>query len=356
MHGVLLPGGREVTLADLPDPDPGPGQVLVRPRASGICGSDVRAIYREHLGTGPEAYRGVVAGHEPCGDVLRVGPGAGRLRPGDRVVVYHISGCGQCDDCRRGYQISCTAPQRAAYGWQRDGGHAELLLADERDLLALPEPLSYLDGACVACGGGTAYEALRRAGVDGRDEVLVTGLGPVGLMTGLLARALGASRVVGTDVSAERREVAERLGAVDVAVDAVDPAALEGALPDGADVAVDCSGSTAARTTAVRSVRRWGRVVLVGEGGRLEVDASEDLLHRAVTVVGSWVTSTVRMGELLWLMARQGVHLDVVVTDVFELAEAGAAYQVADGGRSGKVAVVQGPWPPAADGSDEEEA
>lgn len=349
MKGVLLPGGSRVELLDLPDPLPGHGQVLVRPRASTICGSDVRAIYREHLGTGAEAYAGVVAGHEPCGDVVAVGPATGRIRVGDRVVVYHISGCGQCEDCRRGYQISCTATDRAAYGWQRDGGHAELLLAEERDLLVLPDSLSYVDGACVACGGGTAYEALCRAGVSGRDTVLVVGLGPVGLMVGLLARAMGAARVVGTDPTASRRQAARDLGAVDATVggsdgsDGSDAEALRAVLGEGAEVAVDCSGATAGRTTAVRGVRRWGRVVLVGEGGRLEVDASEVLIHRAVTVIGSWVTSTVRMGELLRFLDRHERHLDMVVTDRFGLDQADEAYRIADAGRHGKVAIVQGP-------------
>jgi threonine dehydrogenase-like Zn-dependent dehydrogenase len=324
-----------------PVPEPGHGQVLLAMKASSICGSDLRAIYREHLGTGAEAYRGVVGGHEPCGDVLAVGPGVGRITVGQRVVVYHISGCGQCEDCARGYQISCTAPERAAYGWQRDGGHAELLLAQERDLLVLPDSLSYVDGACVACGGGTAYEALCRADVSGRDTVLVVGLGPVGVMTGLLARAMGAPLVVGVDTTPSRREAALALGAVDVAVDGSDDDALRAALGDGAEVTVDCSGATAGRATAVRWVRRWGRVVLVGEGGRLEVDASEQLLHRAVTVIGSWVTSTVRMGELLRFLDRHGLHLEVVVSHRFGLEEAGEAYRVADEGRQGKVAIVQ---------------
>src|SRR5215218_10351575 len=148
MRAVFLPGQRRVDIRDVPGPRPGPGQVVVRIRASGICGSDLRAIYREHLGTGPEGYQDVVAGHEPCGEVVEVGPGVQRLRAGDRVVVYHIAGCGLCDDCRAGYFISCTSPARAAYGWQRDGGHADLLLADEITCIPLPDELSFVDGAC----------------------------------------------------------------------------------------------------------------------------------------------------------------------------------------------------------------
>jgi len=188
MSGVRLPGDRTVEHVEAEVPTPGHGQVLLRMRASSICGSDIRAIYREHLGTGPEAYQGVIAGHEPCGEVVEVGPSCRRLRPGDRVVVYHIAGCGQCQECATGYLIGCTSPLRAAYGWQRDGGHAEYLLAEEATCLVLPEPLTPVDGALVSCGFGTAYEGLLRLGLSGRDRLLVTGLGPVGLAAAMLGR------------------------------------------------------------------------------------------------------------------------------------------------------------------------
>ena len=181
---------------------------MLEVRASTICGSDLRAIYREHLGEGPEAYQDVIGGHEPCGVVVAVGDGCVDTLVGDRRVVYHISGCGVCEQCRLGYAIGCLSPRRAAYGWQRDGGHAEYLLAEEKDLLHLPDSLSYLDGACVACGFGTAYEPLRRLNVSGADTVLVVGLGPVGLAVGMLAKALGSPLVVGTDPSQSRRDQA----------------------------------------------------------------------------------------------------------------------------------------------------
>jgi len=86
-------------------------------KASTICGSDIRCIYHEHLGKGPEGYQGVIAGHEPSGQIVETGPGCRRFSNGDRVIVYHISGCGLCNDCRRGYMISCTSQKyRRAYG------------------------------------------------------------------------------------------------------------------------------------------------------------------------------------------------------------------------------------------------
>ena len=339
MLAAYLPGNSTIRLAEVERPVPGRGQVLLAMKASTICGSDLRAIYREHLGEGPEAYQGVVGGHEPAGQVVEVGPGVHRLGVGARVVVYHISGCGQCDECRRGYQISCTSPLRAAYGWQRDGGHADFLLAEERDLLQLPDSLTYLDGAAWPAVSGPRTR--RCAGSRCRDGtgVLITGLGPVGLAVGLLAAKMGASSVVGTDPSPERRSLAVRMKAVDAAVAGTDEELTE-LLGDGAEVAIDCSGSGAGQATAIRHTRRWGRVGLVGEGGRLTVDVSEALIHRQLTVHGSWVSSTGRMAELLERLDRWGLHPETVVSDTFALAEASEAYELADSGVSGKVGIV----------------
>jgi threonine dehydrogenase-like Zn-dependent dehydrogenase len=343
MRGLFLPGQRRVELRDVPIPRPGHGQVLVRMRASSICGSDIRAIYREHLGVGAEAYQGVVAGHEPAGEVVEIGPGCRRLRPGDRVVVYHIAGCGQCDECRRGAMIGCHSPLRAAYGWQRDGGHAPYLLAEEVTCLALPDDLSFVDGACVACGFGTAYEAHLRAGTSGRHRLLVTGLGPVGLAVAMLGRALGVTLVIGVDASPSRLELARGLGLVDEALPA-DEAALDAILGStggkGAEVAIDCSGAPSGRLLALQGSAERGHAVFVGEGGSVTFDASPLLIHRQLTLHGSWVTTLGHMQELLDRLVRWRLHPEVVVTDRFPLDRGQEAYELADSGRAGKVCIV----------------
>ena len=342
MKGVRLPGNSTVEHVEVEVPQPGPGHVLLRMRASSICGSDIRAIYREHLGHGAEAYRGVIAGHEPCGEVVQLGPGTRRLSMGDRVVVYHIAGCGMCRECRRGYQVACLSSFRAAHGWQRDGGHAELMLAEEASCILLPEPLTFVDGALVSCGFGTAYEGLLRGGVGGRDRLLVTGLGPVGLAAAMLGRALGATTVIGSDTSPDRAALASRLGLVDVAVspDDLDDAVEEVTGGRGCEVSLDCSGSSTARESALRNTRPWGRCVLVGEGGRIDFAVSDLLIHKQIALHGSWVTSLLHMEELLELLVRWELHPEEVVTHRYPLSDAGAAYQVADAGQSGKVTIV----------------
>jgi threonine dehydrogenase-like Zn-dependent dehydrogenase len=233
--------------------------------------------------------------------------------------------------------VACTGASRAAHGWQRDGGHAPYMLAEERTLVPLPEPLTFADGACVACGWGTAYEAVCRLGVSGRDRVLVTGLGPVGLAAGLLARLLGAREVVGSDPAAPRRELAVALGAVDAAHD---PADLAGdAAGIGAHVSLDCSGAAPARLLALEGLRRFGRCAFVGEGGDVTIDVSRQLIHKDITLVGSWVTSVARMEELTALLAASGVHPDRTVTHRFGLDRAAEAYALADSGTAGKVVI-----------------
>jgi threonine dehydrogenase-like Zn-dependent dehydrogenase len=343
MKGAVLPGNSTVAFRQYPIPEPGHGQVLVRMKSSTICGSDIRAIYREHLGKGPEGYQGVIAGHEPCGQIVRCGPGLRRFAEGARVIVYHISGCGICYDCRRGFMISCSSPLRAAYGWQRDGGMAEFLLAEEKDLVPLPNELSYTDGAQVACGFGTCYEALEKIGISGNDTVLVTGLGPVGLATLMLAKALGARTLIGVDVVTERIDLARKMGLVHHSLP-FDEHAL-GRVREltggrGCERAIDCSGKDDARRLAVQATRKWGKIALVGEGGSIKFDPSPDLLHDQKTIYGSWVTSIWLMEDLVERLVAWKLHPEALVTNRFPLEKADEAYRLMADGRCGKVAVV----------------
>jgi threonine dehydrogenase-like Zn-dependent dehydrogenase len=344
MRGVLLPGGRRVEIGEFDVPQPGHGQVLLKMKASSICGSDIRAIYREHLGHGPEGYQGVISGHEPCGQIVQVGPGCKRFKAGDRVILYHISGCGVCNDCREGYMISCTSEYRAAYGWQRDGGHADYCLAEENTCVALPDKLSYVDGALVACGFGTVYEALNRVRVCGQDRVLITGMGPVGMAAGLVAKKMGATQVIGADVSQSRLDFSLQCGAIDHAVLADQPEALEqikemtGGF--GCEVSIDCSGSPQGRLLALQGTRRWGRSAMVGEGNTVSFDVSQTIIHNQITVYGSWVTSTKHMEDLVEKLVEWNLKPEVIVSHTFTLDQAEEAYRVADAGQSGKVCIV----------------
>lgn len=343
MTGAVLPGNSTVEFKEYPIPEPGHGQVLLQMKASSICGSDIRAIYREHLGKGPEGYQGVIAGHEPCGQIVKIGPGCKQFNVGDRVVIYHISGCGVCDECKKGYMISCRSPHRAAYGWQRNGGHAAFLLAEENTCVLLPDSMTYVDGALCACGFGTAYEALRRMQVSGQDRLLITGMGPVGLAAAILGRALGSTTIIGTDLSDNRLALAMNLGLIDHAVKA-DDSALDQVLSFtggwGCEASIDCSGAASARLLALQGTRDWGRCAFVGEGGSVNFEVSKYLIHKQITLFGSWVTSLRHLEELVERIDRWGIHPDVTCTHRLPLERAPEAYELAAGGQTGKVCIV----------------
>jgi threonine dehydrogenase-like Zn-dependent dehydrogenase len=343
MQAAFLPGNSNVELRTLSVPQPAHGEVLLRVKASTICGSDIRCIYHEHLGKGPERYQGVIAGHEPSGQIVEVGPGCRRFGVGDRVLVYHISGCGVCNDCRRGYMISCTNEKfRRAYGWQRDGGMADYMIAEEKDLIALPNELSYADGAQVACGFGTVYEAIEKIGINGNHSVLITGLGPVGLAASALCRKLGAQLIIGIDVVPERLRIAESMNLCDIVLKAGDGNlnhVKDLTSGHGVERSIDCSANASARALAIRATRRWGKIVLVGEGGTVEFNPSPDLIHDQKTIYGSWVTSTWLMEELVERLVRWNLHPADIITHRFGLERAADAYALMASGKCGKVAV-----------------
>jgi len=344
MNGATLPGDSSTMLKEFPVPEPGHGEVLIKMKSSTICGSDIRCIYHEHLGKGPEGYQpGMIAGHEPCGQIVEVGPGCRRFKNNDRVIVYHISGCGVCNDCRRGYMISCTSEFRRAYGWQRDGGMAEYMLAEEKDLVLLPDQLSYSDGAQVACGFGTVYEGLEKIGISGNDAVLVTGLGPVGLATAMLCKSLGANKIIGVEVIDERIKIAEDTKLFDHVLKAgpnnvEEVRVLTGGF--GVEKSVECSANDKARLLSIQATRKWGKIVFIGEGGTCSFNPSPDIIHDQKTIYGSWVTNIWRMEELVERIVRWGIHPEDLITHRFPLDKVDEAYSLMASGKCGKVAVV----------------
>src|SRR6185295_11543266 len=166
-------------------------------------------------------------------------------------------------------------------------------------------------------------------GISGDHDVLVTGLGPVGLATAALCRSMGAQRIIGIDIIPERLELARHLGLCDLALTA-GPANVSEVLDftggRGVERAVDCSANDAARATAIRATRKWGRIVFLGEGGRVEFNPSPDIIHDQKTIFGSWVTSTWLMEELVERLVRWNLHPADLITHRFPLESAGEAY------------------------------
>lgn len=333
------------------DPRPGAGEVVVRMKASGMCGSDLH-YYRGNPsellkargadslaahGVDPDAP--VIAGHEPCGVIEEVGRGVDprHFKPGDRVIVFHYEGCGYCDSCRGGWTQMCDDGP-AAHGVMKHGGHADFIRVPASSLVHLPQDLSFAAGAAISCGTGTAYGALARLDLSARDTLAVFGLGPVGLSAVQLAAAMGVE-VIGVDISAERVARAADFGAAH-AIDAGQQDAvaeirkLTGGR--GATCAADCAGGEIARAQAIRSTAPWGRIALVAMGGNLNVDGMKDLIAKQRTVIGSYTTSIMGMKQCARFIADHGVEVDALFTDRWSLDQADEAYRAFDRQSGGK--------------------
>jgi len=333
VRGVVFTGDRTLELVDLPDPTPGPGEVVLRILASGMCGSDLHP-YRS---SSPPP--GIIAGHEPCGVVEAVGAGVTEraVRVGDRVTVHHYAGCGTCDQCRAGwYQLCRRGVTRFAA--EAHGSHADLMLVPANTLVPLPDSMSVETGAALGCGTGTAWGGLRRLGDLAGADLLVSGQGAVGLSATMLASSLGA-RVIAVDVDAHRLELARSFGAVDV-VDA-SQADVTGSVREltrgrGVSHVFESSGAPAACHAALSSLATWGRACFVGLGGRpFEVDVGS-LLSTQATLMTSWTLSLPELIRLVAFTDERGLPVDRLFTDRWRLEDAATAYAAADRQSSGK--------------------
>ena len=202
----------------------------------------------------------------------------------------------------------------------------------------MPDEISFEEGAAISCGTGTAWGALKRLGVSGRDTVAIFGQGPVGLSGTMLGVAMGA-RVIAIDVVPERLALAKDLGA-DVTIDSrgTDPVQAIRDLThgEGADAAIDCSAHPDARRATVRSVRTWGQACFVGEGGTATLEVSPDMLRRQVTLHASWTFSSVGQAECARFVADRKIPLGRLLTHRFSLDQAESAYKLFDTQTTGK--------------------
>jgi threonine dehydrogenase-like Zn-dependent dehydrogenase len=322
MRGLVFLGDRQVELREFPDPKPGPGEVVVAIRASGMCGSDLRPYQQGQFN--------FVTGHEPCGVVAERGPGVTDAQAplGQRVMVHHYWGCGMCKHCRVGYTQMCVRGSKVM-GFSANGGNAPYLLAPATSLVPLPDELSFAEGAAISCGTGTAYSALKRLAVSGRDTLAIFGQGPVGLAATQLATAMGA-RVIAVDPLPERRELASQLGAVatiDSSTTGPVEAIREQTHGEGADATLDCTGNAEARANCAKAARAWGRACFVGEQGTATFDMTPDVIHKQLTMYGSWTFSTVLLAECAQFAVDRQIPLRDVFTESFSIDDGDAAFR-----------------------------
>ena len=320
---------------------PGQNEVLIRLRSSGICGSDL-IRYRSPQPDFDESVgwdKNNRPGHEPCGEVVELGQGVTQVSIGDRVMQHHYDGCRRCDFCRSGWQQLCTVTEKKRYyGGSRHGGHGDFMTAHESTCIKMPDDVSFQEGAYLACGATTAYQALKRLNVSGRDVIAVFGQGPVGLAGTMFASYMGA-RVIAVDINKDRLDWARLAGAW-MTVDNSDDNAVEQIREitngEGADASLEAAGQSITRIAAVDSLRPFGRGCFVGEGGEVTFSPSPQIIHKQITLIGSWTFSTIGLSESANFVAHKKIPLGKLVSNAVSIEDTPAAYQSFSSGESGK--------------------
>ena len=331
MQALVLTAPNEFSVTEVPDPSPGPHEVLCRVERVGICGTDIHMIQGDYPGFWP-AYYPFTPGHEWSGEVVALGAGAEDFgfSVGDRVAGTSHAPCSYCDNCIRGRYNLCTSygdPRlHAHYGHTVQGCYADYVVHSIRSVFRLPEALDY-DQAAIADPASIALHAANRGGVRDGHTVVVVGAGPVGILAADCARALGASRVVFAARGA-RIEVVGKLGfeTVDTARPDV-VAALRELVPGGADVVLDAAGTPQSVPLALAMLARGGRCATVG------IPTAEVQLGLSALVLDELELVGVRAsaGEMrpaLDLMADGRVRAGELITHRFPLRDFATAMDV----------------------------
>jgi L-iditol 2-dehydrogenase len=330
MLAVHFVGRGDISLAEMPVPEPRGRDVVVRVRAAAICGTD-----RENL---EGAGQPTVPGHESAGEVVAVDKPA-RIAVGDRVAINCHVTCGGCEHCLNGDLYFCDDLQ--AIGFERDGGFAEYMLVPEACCTPIPDDLSFEAGSLLVDMLGTPFRAVKRARLLPGDRVGVWGAGPIGLGALMVAKQFGA-RVATLDLSDYRLDMARDLGAdlaLNPARDDVQRVLLEWTQGRGLDVALDCVGSEAVAQQGLDALKKRGTLVVVGVSHKLTLNPWEHLICRELTILGTRNFNAGEFGEMVALV-RRGLPVEQVITHRYPLSEAEAAFRLFRSGPCGKIVFV----------------
>ncbi|XP_055332429.1 sorbitol dehydrogenase-like [Paramacrobiotus metropolitanus] len=337
---AVLQSVKNLRLEEMPIPQPGPHQVQIAIQKVGICGSDVHFWQRGYIGD-YVVKAPLVLGHETSGIISAVGEGVTHLKKGDRVAIEPGVPCRRCDYNKEGrYNLCSHVTFCATPPWH--GTLARYYVHDADFCYKLPDHVSLEEGAlCEPLS--VAVHACRRAGIVIGYNVLVCGAGPIGLVNMLSARAMGASKVVITDVSEERLKFAKELGADHtINVTGKDPKAVAALVAEclgrQPDCAIECSGAETSQALAIYSTKSGGCVVLVGMGTLENKLPIMDALCREVDIRGSFRYLNC-YPTALEMVASGRVNVKPLITHRYALEQALEAFETARIGAGIKVMI-----------------
>ncbi len=330
-----------IELREVERPGPGPGEVLIRVRRIGVCGSDIH-VYR---GAHPYTSYPVVQGHEVSGTVVGLGSGVRGFSAGDLVTFMPQITCGKCYSCRHGAYHICDSLK--VMGFQAPGAAQEFFPVPAEMVLKLPAGISVEEGAMIE-PAAVAVHALRRAeaglggGLSGR-AVVVLGAGPIGNLVAQSAGAMGARAVLITDLSDYRLERAARCGvgyAVNPQAEKLEQAILRDLGEDRADLTVECVGSEATAADAIATARKGSTIVVAGVFGRKPTVDMGLVQDKELNVLGTLMYGRADFQKAMELAAGGRLRLRELVTDTFPFEQYPQAYRHIEQARDRAIKVM----------------
>ncbi|MBI1373048.1 MAG: alcohol dehydrogenase catalytic domain-containing protein [Phycisphaera sp.] len=326
MRAMLLTEYKRLEMTDFPEPDVGPGHVLVRVHACGICGSDIHGFD----GSSGRRIPPLVMGHEAAGVVESVGEGVTKYQPGDRVTFDSMVSCGACHYCRRGQLNLCDSRRVLGVScgeYRQHGCFAELVAVPQHIIYRVPDNLS-LEHAAMVEPVSVAVHAVNRTPVTLGDTAVVVGAGMIGLLVVQALRAAGCTRVIAVDLDDRKLGMAKSLGAeAGLNPKKCDVLAEVLAMTDGrgADVALECVGATEPIKTAIACVRKGGAVTLVGNLAPTIDLPLQPVVTREITLIGT-CGSNGEYPQCIDLMSRGLIDVSPLITKIAPLDEGPALF------------------------------
>jgi D-arabinose 1-dehydrogenase-like Zn-dependent alcohol dehydrogenase len=317
LHKVKAP----LVIGEVDIPKPGPSEALIQMKACGICATDVHIALE---GTVPTAYTPITLGHEPSGVISDLGQGVRGWKKGDRVAVYPQVTCGICPQCREGRDGICVKAR--VLGMHRDGAFADYIVMPVKNLVRIPDNVSFREAAIMTDAGATPFHAVTKRGrVRPGETVAIFGCGGLGMNAIQFCRLAGAARIIAVDTSDHALERALKVGA-DIAVNAgVEKPYKEVISVNsgyGVDVAFEFVGVNAAIDQAVRSLRRGGRAVTIGIGPeRINIVAPFFFVYNDLALIGSFGSDIGDLEKLMGIAAAEKLDFSESVSSVIPLGD-----------------------------------
>jgi len=312
----MVEAGKPLELQEIPIPEIGEQDILVRVRAAGICHSD--AHYR--AGRSTMGQMPITLGHEIAGIVERVGAQVSDIRDGDRVCLHYNISCGDCEYCRMGHEQFCETVKML--GHHVDGGYAEYIALPARNAIPLPEEIPFEQGATLMCASATAFNALGKGRVKAGETVAVFGVGGLGLSAIQLAKAMGAVEVYAVDIQQDKLELASEYDAIPIDASRVDPVEEIRQLTKGrgVNVALEMIGLRKTMEQAIDSVGNLGRAVMVGLNQQaISINTYMQVLGKEAEIIGSNDHLLAELPTLVDLARRKILDTSRVASQIIPL-------------------------------------